>query len=220
MFTGIIEGLGSIIQIAKSDYGMRLTVESDFILDEVKIGDSMSVNGACLTVIKIEGKRFQADVSPETLEKTNFKKTKIGERVNLERALRFSDRINGHLVTGHIDGTAIVKSRRETGNAIIFSFEISRSLTGYIIKKGSIAIDGISLTINNCDENNFEVSIIPHTAGLTTIGFKKAGDKVNIETDIIGKYVERFVAGIAEKNTKEKSSSILDKEYLAKMGFI
>jgi len=220
MFTGIIEGLGSIIQIAKSDYGMRLTVESDFILDEVKIGDSMSVNGACLTVIKIEGKRFQADVSPETLEKTNFKKAKIGERVNLERALRFSDRINGHLVTGHIDGTAIVKSRRETGNAIIFSFEISRSLTGYIIKKGSIAIDGISLTINNCDENNFEVSIIPHTAGLTTIGFKKAGDKVNIETDIIGKYVERFVAGIAEKNTKEKSSSILDKEYLAKMGFI
>ena len=220
MFTGIIEGLGSIIQIAKSDYGMRLTVESDFILDEVKIGDSMSVNGACLTVIKIEGKRFQADVSPETLEKTNFKKAKIGERVNLERALRFSDRINGHLVTGHIDGTAIVKSRRETGNAIIFSFEISRSLTGYIIKKGSIAIDGISLTINNCDENNFEVSIIHHTAGLTTIGFKKAGDKVNIETDIIGKYVERFVAGIAEKNTKEKSSSILDKEYLAKMGFI
>lgn len=220
MFTGIIEGLGSIIQIAKSDYGMRLTVESDFILDEVKIGDSMYVNGACLTVIKIEGKRFQADVSPETLEKTNFKKAKIGERVNLERALRFSDRINGHLVTGHIDGTAIVKSRRETGNAIIFSFEISRSLTGYIIKKGSIAIDGISLTINNCDENNFEVSIIHHTAGLTTIGFKKAGDKVNIETDIIGKYVERFVAGIAEKNTKEKSSSILDKEYLAKMGFI
>ncbi|MBW1837927.1 MAG: riboflavin synthase [Deltaproteobacteria bacterium] len=219
MFTGIIEGLGSLSQIVKSDKGMRLTVDADFELDRTKIGDSIAVSGACLTMVKIGGKRFQADVSPETLEKTTFDKAKIGERVNLERALRLFDRIDGHLVTGHIDGIGMISSKRTAGNAVIITFETPPSLLHFMIKKGSVAVDGISLTINNCNKGSFEVSLIPHTASLTTLGFKKIGDAVNIETDMIGKYVEQFMTGRIN-NSPDTSGSSIDKAYLIKTGFI
>jgi riboflavin synthase len=218
MFTGIIEGLGAITKIRSSGQGKRLTIEADYPLDHTKIGDSIAVSGACLTAVMIEGKSFEVDVSPETLSKTTFGKAKIGDRVNLERALRLSDRIDGHLVSGHIDGIGSVKNIKTLGNAIIITFEVPESLSRYMIRKGSVAVDGISLTINNCDHGSFEVSIIPHTAKLTSIGFKKIGDHVNIETDMIGKYVERFIRNDDEEQKARKSS--IDKQFLAKSGFL
>jgi len=221
MFTGIIEGLGNIAAIRSSGQGNRVTIEAGFALDQTKIGDSISVSGACLTAVKIEGRRFEVDVSPETLNTTIFDQAKVGDRVNLERAMRFSDRIDGHLVSGHIDGTGIVKQREVQGNAVIVTIEIAESLTRYMIAKGSVAVDGISLTINRCDAGSFSIGIIPHTAKLTTIGFKNRGDRVNIETDMIGKYVERFLAGVSQSGKDQISKrSTIDQEYLIKTGFI
>jgi riboflavin synthase len=221
MFTGIIEGLGNIAAIHSSGQGNRVTIEAGFALDQSKIGDSISVSGACLTAVKIEGRRFEVDVSPETLNTTIFGQAKVGDRVNLERAMRFSDRIDGHLVSGHIDGTGIVKQREIQGNAVLVTIEVAESLTRFMIAKGSVAVDGISLTINSCDAGSFSISIIPHTAKLTTIGFKNRGDRVNIETDMIGKYVERFLAGVSESGKAQISKrSTIDQEYLIKTGFI
>ena len=221
MFTGIIEGLGTIAGIRSSGQGKRLTVEADFSLDQTKIGDSISVSGVCLTAVKIDGKRFEVDVSPETLQTTTFGQAKVGERLNIERALRLSDRIDGHLVSGHIDGVGVVKKRESLSNAIIVTIGVDASLTRYMIAKGSVAMDGISLTINARESDNFSVSVIPHTAQLTTIGFKNKGDRVNIETDMIGKYVERFISGRPgrSKGNCLKQGSI-DHAYLVKTGFI
>ena len=221
MFTGIIEGMGTLSGIRSSGQGKRLTVEADFSLDQTKIGDSISVSGACLTAVKIDGKRIEVDVSPETLHTTTFGKAKVGERVNIERAMRLSDRIDGHLVSGHIDGVGIVKKRESLSNAIIVTVEVDASLTRYMIAKGSVAMDGISLTINVCELDNFTVSIIPLTAQWTTIGFKDKGARVNIETDMIGKYVERFVGGNRGRSKKSPSKAgVIDHEYLAKTGFL
>ena len=221
MFTGIIEGLGTIAGIRSSGQGKRLTVEADFSLDQTKIGDSISVSGACLTAVKIDGKRFEVDVSPETLQITTFGQAKVGERLNIERALRLSDRIDGHLVSGHIDGVGIVKKRESLSNAIIVTIGADESLTQYMIAKGSVAMDGISLTINARESDNFSVSVIPYTAQLTTIGLKKKGDRVNIETDMIGKYVERFISGRQGRSKDSPSKpGFIDHEYLVKTGFI
>ena len=223
MFTGIIEGLGTITTIRSSGQGKRLTIKADYSLDQTKTGDSIAVNGACLTAVVIDRKSFEADVSPETFSKTTFGRAKIGDRVNLERALRLSDRIDGHLVSGHIDGISSIKNIKTSGNAIIIIFEVTESLSRYMIRKGSIAVDGISLTINNCDKTSFEVSIIPHSAKLTNTGFKKIGDYVNIETDMIGKYVERFIMSNdykEQKTQKLSKKSLIDKQFLAKSGFL
>jgi riboflavin synthase len=221
MFTGIIEGLGTIAGIRASGQGKRLTIEADFSLDQTKIGDSLSVSGACLTAVKIDGKRFEVDVSPETLQTTTFNQAKVGERLNIERALRLSDRIDGHLVSGHIDGTGIVKQRETLSNAVIITIEVEERLTRYMISKGSVAMDGISLTINTCESGNFSVSIIPYTAKWTTIGFKNKGDRVNIETDMIGKYVEQFMSGRPIRSKEDRSKqSFIDQAYLVKTGFI
>ena len=221
MFTGIIEGLGTIAGIQSSGQGKRLTVEADFSLDQTKIGDSISVSGACLTAVKIDGKRFEVDVSPETLQTTTFGQAKVGERLNIERALRLSDRIDGHLVSGHIDGVGIVRNRETLSNAIILTIGVNESLTQYMIAKGSVAMDGISLTINTCESDNFSVSIIPHRAKWTTVGFKHKGDRVNIETDMIGKYVERLVSGMPGQSKENRSNqTFIDHAYLVKTGFI
>lgn len=223
MFTGIIEGLGTITTIRSSGQGKRLTVNADYSLDQTKTGDSIAVNGACLTAVVIDGKSFEADVSPETLSKTTFGRAKIGDRVNLERALRLSDRIDGHLVSGHIDGIGSIKNITTSGNAVIITLEVTESLSIYMIRKGSISVDGISLTINNCDKTSFEVSIIPHSAKLTNLGFKKIGDYVNLETDLIGKYVERFIINDdyeEQKSKKSSKKSLIDKQFLAKSGFL
>jgi riboflavin synthase len=220
MFTGIIEGLGTIREMRPVGQGRRMTLDSDFPLERTRIGDSISVSGACLTVVMIDDRRFEVDVSPETLLKTTFKSARIGDRVNLERALRLSDRIDGHLVSGHIDGIGSVALKQSKGNATVIAFKVPEAISYYIIKKGSIAVDGISLTVNNCGINRFEVGIIPHTEKLTTITFKKVGDLVNIETDMIGKYVERFVAGKQHDKGEKGSGGALDMEFLAKTGFV
>ena len=221
MFTGIIEGLGTIVRIRPSGQGKRLLIDADFPLDQTKIGDSIAVSGVCVTVVMVGGKRFEVDVSPETLAKTTFGMAKIGDRVNLERALRLSDRIDGHLVSGHVDGIGIIKDKKTTGNVIIVVIGVPEFLSRYMITKGSVAVDGISLTINNRARDCFDVSIIPHTAKLTTIGFKKAGDYVNIETDMIGKYIENFIAGKPANNiNKETGHPPVDMQLLAKTGFI
>lgn len=221
MFTGIIEGFGKIAAIRSTGQGNRIAIEADFDLDRTKIGDSIAVSGACLTTVKLDGRRFEVDVSPETLNTTTLAESKIGDRVNLERAMRFSDRIDGHLVSGHIDGIGIIKRREILGNAIIVTIEVAESLIRYMIAKGSVAVDGTSLTINSIGARSFAVSIIPHTAKWSTIGFKSQGDRVNIESDMIGKYVERFLAGgQAPVESRDSRRSGLDADFLIKTGFL
>jgi riboflavin synthase len=219
MFTGIIEGLGTLEAVKPDGPSMQLVVAADVDLDGTKLGDSIAVNGACLTVTRLEGRRFHTDVSPETVRRTTFASAKTGERVNIERALRLSDRLDGHLVSGHVDGMGTLIKREKAANAIILTFGVPARLGRYMIKKGSVAVDGVSLTINDCDTAHFQVSIIPHTAGLTTVGKKAVGAAVNIETDMIGKYVERFVTGRSTSGEKPLNGGI-DINLLARSGFI
>jgi len=218
MFTGIIEGLGRVAGIRSAGQGRRLTIEADFDLAGVKIGDSIAVSGACLTAVQIGARRFEVDVSPETLARTTLGAACVGERVNLERSLRLSDRIDGHLVAGHIDDMGVIDGREAAGNAVIVAVAVPPALTRYMILKGSVAVDGISLTINTLEPDRFTVSIIPHTAGLTTIGFKREGERVNIETDMIGKYVEKFIS--AKQDHPGPTASGVTVDLLAKAGYI
>ena len=221
MFTGIIEGLGTIGAVRPAGQGKRLTIEADYALDQTKIGDSIAVNGACLTVVKINRSTFEVDLSPETLAISTFGKAKQGDRLNLERAMRLSDRIDGHLVLGHIDGIGIIEQQEKLGNAIGVTIAVPAAVSRYMIHKGSVAVDGISLTINTLAPESFTVSIIPHTGRLTTIGMKQKGQPVNIETDMIGKYVERFVQGESMPDSEKTTTSPgIDMEFLAKSGFL
>ena len=221
MFTGIIEGLGSIGAIRPAGQGKRLTIKADYALDQTKIGDSIAVNGACLTVVKINGSTFEVDLSPETLATSTFDKAKQGDRLNLERAMRLSDRIDGHLVLGHVDGIGIIEQQENLGNVIGVTIAVPEAVSRYMIHKGSVAVDGISLTINALAPKSFTVSIIPHTGRSTTIGMKQKGQPVNIETDMIGKYVERFMRGESMSDS-EKTTALpgIDMEFLAKSGFL
>jgi riboflavin synthase len=218
MFTGIIEGLGTIINICPFHQGRKLTVSADFSLADSKVGDSIAVSGACLTATDIKDHQFKVDVSPETLSTTILKTARTGERVNLERALKLSDRIDGHLVSGHIDGIGKLSAKTSKGNITIVTFDVDPSLSHYMIKKGSVAVDGVSLTINRCDQRGFSVSIVPHTAKLTTITLKDVGSFVNIETDMIGKYVERFLPSAGKKGAK--SEHTVNKHFLTQTGFL
>ncbi|MFO7749123.1 MAG: riboflavin synthase, partial [Desulfobacteraceae bacterium] len=197
-------------------------VETGIELDGTSIGDSIAVNGACLTVVTLGKNSFEVDMAPETVSRTGFKDLKPGAVVNIERALRLSDRLDGHLVSGHIDGTGTITSLKKMSNAVIITVEVARSLADEMIEKGSVAMDGISLTINRCSDHDFEVSVIPHTAKITTIGGKKIGDVVNIETDMIGKYVKKFTrtamgSRLAGSGDPKESVSM---DLLAKNGFL
>ncbi len=220
MFTGIIESLGTITGIRNRGLGSTLSLATEINLESSKIGDSICVSGACLTAVSIQGKSFEVDAAPETLALTTLGAARTGERVNIERALRLSDRLDGHLVSGHIDGQGEIVKRENKGNAIIIRVKVPASLSKYMIKKGSVAVDGISLTINNCGNDFFEVSIIPHTSKLTTIGFKKEGEKVNIETDLIGKYVEKFLLTGAKHGSSGSPEKGISMELLGKSGFL
>ena len=219
MFTGIIEGLGSIVAVRSAGRGQRLTIDADFELTGTKIGASLAINGACLTAVTIAARRFQADVAPETMQRTTFQKSSVGDRVNIERALLLTDRLDGHLVSGHVDGVGTILDRRPAGNATLIRIEVPAGLSPYIIEKGSIAVDGISLTVNQCSHKHFEISIIPHTGSWTTITHKKVGDQVNIETDMIGKYVQRFLSHY-QNQPKETGGSSINLDFLAKTGFL
>jgi len=221
MFTGIIESFGAIKQIMASGEGRVLNIDCDLDLTDTKIGDSIAVNGACLTVVGIEKSGFKVDMAPETVERTTFKSLTKGSRVNIERALRLSDRIDGHLVSGHVDGTGSIASIIRKSNAVIIKIDVLPELGSDMIEKGSVAVEGISLTVNKCSDTNFEVSIIPHTAAITTIGLKQVGDKVNIETDMLGKYVKKILKGsISRNDAMPEGQREITMELLAKNGFL
>jgi riboflavin synthase len=220
MFTGIIEGMGTVREVGRGN-GMKIRLEADFPLSGTRTGDSIAVNGVCLTVVRIDGRVFYADVSPETALRSTLGRARPKERVNLERAISASGRFDGHMVLGHVDDIGAVAAKSSLGNSILLTIQAPESVRRYLVEKGSIAVDGVSLTINSCLPEGFSVSIIPHTAATTTIGAKKTGDPVNIETDIIGKYVERLVSpsgGRRENNGQEKSEA-LTREFLVSRGF-
>jgi len=204
MFTGIIQSLGTVRGIVRRGADATIEIEGNINMDEVRMGDSIAVNGTCLTVITIAKNRFSANISAETMERTNLKLIHAGDKVNLEKALRMTDFLGGHLVLGHIDETGVIRERSVKSSSIIFGVEISSKIERYIVEKGSITIDGISLTVNKLDKRRLYVNVIPHTAEATTLGFRKIGDMVNIETDIIGKYVERFVH-LSQERENEKT---------------
>ena len=217
MFTGIIQGLGTLVEKRSAGGGMIFVLEADFDLVDPEEGESIAVNGACLTARDIRGNQFCVDVSPESLSRTGLGRLQVGSRVNLERALRLSDRLGGHLVSGHVDAQGRVEERRSTGDFTLFTFSLDPGLTRYIIEKGSIAIDGVSLTVNSCERGRFAVSIIPHTLQVTMLGRLKPGDLVNIEVDMIGKYVEKM---LAEKPAGIPAAGRINPGFLAEHGFL
>ncbi|MDD2321554.1 MAG: riboflavin synthase [Geobacteraceae bacterium] len=215
MFTGLVEEVGKVLGLDRAGAGARLHIASTLPQEEIALGDSVAINGVCLTVVEKSAGRLSFDVSPETLERTGFKLLRPGSFVNLERALRFGDRLGGHLVSGHVDCIAAIRERREVSGNYQFSFQLPARYARYLIEKGSVAIDGISLTVNTVSDDGFTINIIPHTAEHTTLRYRGPGDEVNIETDLIGKYVERL---LAKKDPGEKNGVSL--ELLAKSGFL
>jgi len=210
MFTGIVESMGTVKRITRKGEDAHLFIDTSMNLDDLKIGDSIAINGACLTVTDKTGSIFSADVSAETMARTNIKLLKSGEKVNLEKSLRMNSFLGGHLVLGHVDGMGKIQEKVTKANSIQFGVEIDNALSRYVVEKGSVAVDGISLTVNRCEKNRFYVNIIPHTARNTTLEFKKVADLVNIETDVIAKYVEKFL----------NPGKGINKDFLAEHGFL
>ena len=195
MFTGIVEELGSLHHIEKFSQGSRLSIQASKVLEDVKIGDSLSVNGCCLTVVDFQSSYWLCDVVEETLNKTHFHDFSIGDPVNLERAMRYQDRIGGHLVQGHIDETgSILDKILLSDNSWWVSIQASPQILRYVILKGCIAVDGVSLTVAEVGPSHFAFAMIPHTAQMTTLGIKEKGRKVNLEVDFMAKYIERFTS--------------------------
>ena len=208
MFTGIVEEKGTIKSMKKGAKSCVLTVEGSLIFSDLKIGDSVAVNGVCLTATTISGHVFTADVMNETLSRSSLGKLTAGSHVNLERAMAADGRFGGHIVSGHIDGMGRISKIKPDDNAIWYTIEADPSLLRYIVEKGSIAIDGISLTVAKITDRDFSVSIIPHTAKETILSEKKAGDVVNLENDVISKYVEKLLGLTAPKKEEKKESKI------------
>lgn len=215
MFTGIIEEIGTVKTVQRSGNNSFIRIQAQKVLEDVNIGDSIAVNGVCLTVTFFDSTVFQADVMNETLNRSSLGELTTGSPVNLERAMSANGRFGGHIVSGHIDGTGVISDIRNDGIAVWYTVSADTSLLRYVVEKGSIAIDGISLTVAKVTENNFSVSVIPHTAEVTILSTKKKGSIVNLETDIIGKYVEKLFR--QENSTEKKSGITLD--FLAKNGF-
>lgn len=217
MFTGLIEDVGTARRLERRGEAARLAVATALPLESVNLGDSVAVNGACLTVVAKGGGELTFDVSPESLERTTIGSLATGAPVNLERALRLGDRLGGHLVTGHVDLVATVEGRREVFGNILFTFRMASGFSRYLVAKGSVAVDGISLTVNRVDADSFSVNVIPHTAAKTTLEHRRPGDRVNIETDILGKYIERLLGGGTEPSKGDGGVTL---ELLAKNGFL
>ena len=214
MFTGLIEEIGIITELQKQESRCRYGIRGKKIFTNLKLGDSISVNGVCLTVSARNKLEFQADVMNETLSRSTMNGLKVGSRVNLERAMAVGDRFGGHMVTGHVDGTGIITKRLRDGNAIRYVVQTEEEICKCMVEKGSVAMDGISLTIVSVSEKEFSVSVIPHTEKETILCDKREGDSVNIETDIIGKYAKKLF-GISEKEEKSK----ITMEFLCSHGF-
>jgi riboflavin synthase len=209
MFTGIVEGLGKVKRLIMKSADAVLEIETGINLAEVSIGDSIAVNGACLTVTSKNKQIFQADVSAETLSRTTLKLLQAGHKVNLEKSLRVGGFVGGHFVLGHVDATGRILSLMQKSGSLIMAVEMNENVSRYIVEKGSVALDGISLTVNKLEKSRFYVNIIPHTAANTTLVIKKEADLVNIETDILGKYVEKLL----------QTPQGIDKNFLTQHGF-
>ena len=221
MFTGIIEEVGSVASIRKGAHSCVLTVNASRVLEDVHLGDSIATNGVCLTVTSFTSHSFSADVMHETLNRSSLGSLHIGSPVNLERAMLAGGRFGGHIVSGHIDGVGTISSIKEDDNAVWYTVEAPSSILRYIIEKGSIALDGISLTVAKVTNSNFSVSIIPHTRAQTNLASKKVGDVLNLENDLVGKYVERLMLQpiAASQEQPEQKSSGITKEFLSHYGF-
>ena len=213
MFTGIIEEIGKVDAVRRGAHSSQITLRASEVIKDIRLGDSICTNGVCLTVVAFDTHSFTVDVMPETMSKTNLGDLRQGSQVNLERALRLSDRLGGHLVSGHIDGTGRIALRRKDENAEWFRISAGKELLRYIVGKGSVAVDGISLTVVEANEDSFTVSLIPHTQAVTTLYGKKAGDTGNIECDMIAKYLEKLM-----NNGRGEGRISLD--FLASKGFI
>ena len=220
MFTGIVEEMGVIRGIRKNRESAVVSVKAAKVLEDLKIGDSVAVNGVCLTVVEFFLGGFGADVMHETLDRSTLGSLKPGSRVNLERAMAADGRFGGHIVAGHVDGRGTVRKIERDDNALWYTIGSGREILRYVVEKGSIAIDGISLTVAKVSEESFQVSVIPHTARKTVLQDRKPGDQVNLETDVIGKYVERFLTFPAETDKKENMAGEgITMEMLRKYGF-
>lgn len=216
MFTGLVEEIGTIQSVIKGAKSASIVIKAKKVLENVRLGDSISTNGVCLTVTAFSSDSFQVDVMAETMRLSNLNNLSPGSKINLERALMLGDRLGGHLVSGHIDGVGIITDFQREDNAIWVSIAAPSNILKYVIHKGSIAIDGISLTVAYVDSEIFKVSIIPHTKDETTLLGKNIGDNVNLEGDMIGKYIERFLSFKEETPSKPT----VDMEFLSKHGFV
>lgn len=217
MFTGLVEEVGTISSIKKGSNSSEITINSTKVIEDVSLGDSIATNGVCLTVTGFTRKTFTVDIMAETLRVSSLSSLNMGDEVNLERALRLGDRLGGHMVSGHIDGVGNIVSFEKEDNATVVTISASEDLLRYIVYKGSIAIDGVSLTVFFVDKNIFKVSIIPHTKSVTTLLDKDIGDKVNLECDMIGKYVEKLLMPISSSNDSKSNISM---SFLSDNGFI
>ena len=214
MFTGIVENKGKVLKVEHRGEMKRLTLDVPFDLTEMQLGDSININGVCLTVVEKRGRAVSVDLSPESLQRTTLARVKEADQVNLERALRLSDRLGGHIVTGHIDGIGTIIERRTEGNSLYLRVRIPQAVTPYVVQKGSIAIDGISLTVNEFREDWIRVTLIPYTLEKTTLIEKKVGEEVNVEADILGKYVEKVL------DRGKGTSKGIDLSFLKQHGFL
>ncbi|MGE5840697.1 MAG: riboflavin synthase [Deltaproteobacteria bacterium] len=217
MFTGLVEGIGKVKELSRFGEDLSVAISPLFDMSDLRIGDSVSVDGVCLTVTHVTQGSFRLDVSAETLSRSTLTGIRVGDEVNLERALRLSDRLGGHLVSGHVDGVGKILKKEQKQRSWVLRFGIEERLSRYVIEKGSVAVDGISLTVNRCDDRSFEVNVIPQTAKETGLLRKKVGDPVNIETDLIGKYVEKLL--FKGDEPQSKSASLIDEKLLRKHGF-
>ncbi|GIP32334.1 riboflavin synthase [Paenibacillus sp. J2TS4] len=221
MFTGLIEEIGTLRRISRQGQAMILTIEGKRVLEDVQLGDSIAVNGVCLTVVAFDGTTFTVDVVPETFRKSTLHRLAPGQPVNLERAMSIQSRFGGHIVQGHVDATAVITARDNEDNAVIFRIEPDDgAVLKYIVPKGSITVDGISLTVVEAEETYFTISIIPHTLAQTVLQSKKPGDPVNIECDVLSKYVERLLAFRDKPNSASSGRKpALTEQFLADNGF-
>ncbi|WP_206459962.1 riboflavin synthase [Anaerovorax sp. IOR16] len=221
MFTGIVEEIGTIFGVKSGANSAQMTIQGKKVLERTQIGDSISVNGVCLTVIAMKGNNFVVDVMAETFRRSNLGKLKINSKVNLERAMAADGRFGGHIVSGHIDGTGTIVHKEREENAVWLTIKTTPKLLRYIVEKGSIAIDGVSLTVAALQKDGFQVSIIPHTGSETTLLHKAIGDPVNLENDIIGKYVERLMQPLADSHNTDRKieNKEITTEFLRIHGF-
>ena len=216
MFTGIVEETGTLRSLSRGQKSCVIHIQCSTVLEDTKIGDSIAVNGICLTVTGMESGGFTADVMNETLSRSSLGQTSPGDPVNLERAMAANGRFGGHIMSGHIDGTGVIRDIRSDDNAVWYTVEAPPEILRYVVEKGSIAIDGISLTVARVDDRSFQVSVIPHTRAVTALSSRRVGSPVNLENDIVGKYVEKMMQPAPPEDSK---SSPITMEFLAQYGF-